>query len=253
VRLARVGVGTTLVVAAVAIVLAVFDLLVSALSLLARWSPALVCLAGLVILLLTAKPRSSAVVAVSLLLAVGLGLVATHQLARASFWWVCIAVALALCGLVIIFTGVAGSPARDQPPLPGHPLVLHSFREKVHTVPQDTAAIAITACFSDVALELPHVKKMDVEVDVTVFFCDINVRVPHDFSHEQVKLRRAFLLTGGKLITEAPEPAPPTPNKGNNFPLPKLSIVVVGAGGQVTLGVADALAENSPQTSVPQA
>jgi hypothetical protein len=231
VRVGRVVFGGALVLAAVALLFAVLDAPASALAEAAVWSPATLCGVALLLLFVSAGPRRVVVTAMVLLLAGCLGLVATHRLAGSLFWWLTFVGALALTGLLLAVSGMRGPEQAEQPSSPGAPVVRRSFGHSgtLRPVPDDASAIAVTAFFADVVLELPHAGVKAVELDASVFFGSICVQVPRTLRPEKVATHRAFLLAAGRLST-----APPASTAAGSMP-PALSVVVVGVGGDVAV------------------
>lgn len=224
-------VGGALVLLAVAILFTALDLPVSALIKVAVWSPAILCMAALLLLFVSAGPRRVVVTALALLLTGCLGLVATHRLVAPLFWWTFLAGILGLIGLLLTVSGLRASEHSPQLRSPGAPVVRWSFwRSKtLDPVPDDASAVAVTVCMADVVIDLPHAGVKTIELDVSILFGGITVRVPRMLQPSEVVIHRAFLLTAGKLRTALP--SPPT---GAGMP-PALSVGIVGVGGDVVV------------------
>jgi hypothetical protein len=198
----------------------------------AVWSPVLFCVVGVVLLLVSVGPRRIVVTALMFLLLGCLGLVATHRVLGAVFWWVSLAATLTLAGLFFVVSGIRSPVRPEHQRRPGAPLVLRRFWRAGPdwSVPQDTEAVAVTACFADAVLDLAHVgKQVAVEVDVTVVFGDVTVRVPRAVPEDLVVTHHAFVLTKRGLA------AAPLPKREPGKPKPVLTVVVIGIGGAVTV------------------
>jgi len=222
-----------LILAGVTVLLAVLGVPPSAVVEAAVWSPAILCVAALAVLLVSAGSRRIVVTALVLLVAGCLGLVATHRLVGLSFWLVCFAGTLALVGSLLVVSGMRRSESLGRPRAPGAPIALRRFGRSgpVEPVPEDATAVAVTACFADVIVALPHAGETaeGIELDATVLFGNITVHLPPILPPDQVVMRRAFVLTAGRLRVAAPPP--PTAPKD----APALLIVVIGVGGDVEL------------------
>lgn len=227
----RVVVGGLLVLLAAAILLAALGVPISALTDVAIWSPATLCVAGLLLLLVSAGPRRVVVAAVALLITGCLGLTATHGVVGLLFWWVLLAATLGLIGMFLAVSGLRATEYPLRLGSPGAPLVQRTFwrSKRFDSVPDTASAIAVTACMADVTIDLPHAGVKIVELDANILFGSITVRVPRTLPPSDVVIHRAFLLAAGRLRTSLP---PPSAELG--MP-PALSIGVLGVGGDIVV------------------
>lgn len=240
--------GIALCAASLAIILMVLQVPREAVVQLGVWSPAVLCATALWLLVKSAVPRRIALTALTLLLAGGLGLTATHHLAGPKFWFLLLAGALAIAGATLARSGIR--PATAAAPSPDRPGAAVTYRRlgrsgMLPPVAEGTNAVAVTACFADVVLELPHVGVDVVEVDATIIAGSITVLAPN-LRQSDVVVHRAFVLSHGVLTT-----TPPQPRADVNVPL--LTIVLVGLGGDVVVrcspGDQDPPAGEAPETS----
>ena len=204
----------------------------------AKWSPMILILIAFLLLVAATGPRR--VVFASLLLAlVGcLGLIATHGVVGSQFWWLLLAGLLACAGGILVMSGVR---SRKQPnnTRPGAPIVRRRFWRSgtVDQVPAEADAIALTACFADVVLELPYAGQLrNIELEITVVFGTVIVRVPKELERTEVVMHRPFVLGAGRLTTSPPlSNAVNTLNEDEPAPPPALTAVVVGLGGDAAV------------------
>lgn len=226
-KVGRVIAGGLLILLAAVVVFTALGAPLSVLTTMVVWSPVLLCVAGVVVLLTAVTPRRVVVIGLTLLLIGGLGLAASHRLVDAVVWWSGLTAVLVLGGLFLIMSGLRG-PAADR--RPGAPLVCRRlFRnEPALTVPTGTVAIAATVWWADVVLDLPYVsRKVPVEVDATVMFGHLTVRVPDEVPEKRIVRHDAFVMTRRELKAnrlQVREPEEPTP---------LLTVVAVGVGGTV--------------------
>lgn len=190
----------------------------------ATWSPVLLLLTGIWILMKSATPRSIVIAASALLLMGSLGLLASRDLASPVFWKVLLSAIIALFGGFLARSGVRAPRREPSQFRAGSPVkrIRIGPSPAPEPIPDGAMAVAVTACFATVKLTLP----IDVtDVETTTLVGHITLWAPK-LSPADVVVHRAFVLSRNGLTTHAPLA------KAEMDPR-KLTIVVVSLGGAV--------------------
>jgi hypothetical protein len=223
-RVGRLLAGISLCTVGLAVGLLALGVSARSLAEAATWSPVLLLVAGLWLLLEAATPRSVTAAAVTLLLAGGLGLLASRHIVGRDFWEIVLAGLIVLAGALLARSGARAAGQGTSHGHAGSPVRRRStVRSRVlDPIPEGTMAVAVTACFADVSLALP----IDVsEVEATAVMGHITLRAP-ELRPADIVVHRAFVLSRSGLATAAPR-------SRTEMDPSKLTVVVVSVGGDV--------------------